>query len=491
MTIIALPIESASITEAFTMRVMSDGGGSIPTGKTAYSFEYEYTINGQTYKTGKIARTYCTTTLSVSMINSLLTNMWLTRNVTGSWKAYVYSKGSFLYETDPVNIGFFIPDMGHTVSVTIEDANNATRALTGDASKFIVPYSEPKVTVTIGHVNEYDKSAIEEWRLNVYSATSQTEYETDGGGVPIHGETSLTFTDTFNYKTTYHVDVWYQDTRGYTGRYSYAPSSWSGDDYFVPYMEAYEGFARDGTTTTGKLRCQPKGWLQNFGAQTNTLTLGIQVKEYGEDDTQYTTVNSISIASNPSAIQEYTINFTFDKVKSYVCRWVLTDKCGSIYGNEQVITTAYPIFGISNGRMDVFGDLHVHDDLYVDSLFYKSGDTMTINQNLPIPGYVTSNTKTMRFNVTVGKSTKYVNSVAVTAMGGWIRGLNGYINGYTQYAVDFLAEPTLTVTARIVGEHSVILVVTSSATITNVDNNTPLVYAPDATLCLTLTFGGS
>lgn len=489
MTIIALPIESASITEAFTMRVMSDGGGSIPTGKTAYSFEYEYTINGQTHKTGKIARTYCTTTLSVPMINSLLTNMWLMRNVTGSWKAYVYSKGSFLYETDPVNIGFFIPDMGHTVSVTIEDANNATRALTGDASKFIVPYSEPKVTVTIGHVNEYDKSAIEEWRLNVYSATSQTEYETDGGSVPIHGETSLTFTDTFNYKTTYRVDVWYQDTRGYTGRYSYAPSSWSGSDYFVPYMEAYEGFARDGTTTTGKLRCQPHGWLQSFGAQTNTLTLGIQVKEYGEDDTQYTTVNSISIASNPSAIQEYTINFTFDKVKSYVCRWVLTDKCGSIYGNEQVITTAYPIFGISNGRMDVFGDLHVHDDMYVDSLFYKSGDVISFNQ-FSLNGFITNNAKTLHITVITGKSLHRISSISVDTMTGSIIGNMGYVNNSSS-TTDWLTGFTVSATKK--HEHAIELTVNASAAMANVTNNRPIAYYPSKSTVggLVLTLGGS
>ena len=123
-------------------------------------------------------------------------------------------------------------------------------------------------------------------------------------------------------------------------------------------------------------------------------------------------------------------------------------------------------------------------------LYYRDGEAMTINQNLPIAGYVTSNSKTMRFSVTTGKSLKNISAVTVTAMGGWIRGIYGYVNGYTQYAVDFLSEANLTATARIVGEHSVILVVTSSATITNVDNNTPLVYAPDATLCLTLTFGG-
>lgn len=123
-------------------------------------------------------------------------------------------------------------------------------------------------------------------------------------------------------------------------------------------------------------------------------------------------------------------------------------------------------------------------------VYYKDGEAMTIDQNLPIPGYVTSNTKTMRFSVTTGKSLRYISTVSVTAMGGWIRGIYGYINGYTQYAVDFLSEANLTVTARKVGDHSVILVVTSTEAITNVDNNTPLVYAPDATLCLTLTFGG-
>ena len=123
-------------------------------------------------------------------------------------------------------------------------------------------------------------------------------------------------------------------------------------------------------------------------------------------------------------------------------------------------------------------------------MYYRDGETMTINQNLAIPGYVTINTKTMRFNVPVGKSLKNISTVTVTAMGGWIRGIYGYINGYTQYAVNFLSETNLTVTARKVDDHAVILVVTSTATITNVDNNTPLTYTPDATLCMTLTFGG-
>lgn len=484
-------ITSAPINERFEMKLTADGSTS------GYSFVYFININGQTLTTERTTKLNYNFVLSESVINSLLTNVWNTKFVFGSWHAQVYKSGSSnIVITASANIGFIIPDYEHTIDVTITDINPVTLALTGDATKFIVTGSIPRVSVVVGHKNGYDRSAIHGLELSVDSvASSDGSVITEAADTtwsPVHGEESCTWSNDFSIKSTYRTDVWVSDSRGYSKRYSYVPSSWNGSTYYVPYMLSDKGFVREEqTASTAVLKCRPRAWLQNFGLQTNTLTLSIQVKEYGEDDTQYVTTDTYTISANPSSVTNYAITYTFLTNKSYVCRWVLTDKLHTVYGNECVLSTQYPIFAISESRMDVFGDLHVHDDLYVDSLFYKSGDTMTINQNLPIPGYVTSNTKTMRFNVTVGKSTKYVNSVAVTAMGGWIRGLNGYINGYTQYAVDFLAEPTLTVTARIVGEHSVILVVTSSATITNVDNNTPLVYAPDATLCLTLTFGGS
>lgn len=491
MSIIALPIESAAITESFTMRIRLSSGDPVPTGKAGYSYSCTYTANGVTYTASGH-----TATIPTADVNAMLTSLWNTKNVSGSWVAHLfYNKGGATYvgDTDPANIGFYIPDLGHTVDVTIEDVNPTTLALTGNASTFIVPYSIPKVTVVFGHVNSSDRSAMVEGTIKVLGITdpinptgSQT---TAWGREPYSGESSYTTEYSFRRPSSYAATITYTDSRGYTGTYEYVPDTWDGSTYFTPVMLADEGFFRVDTSTVVKCRCQAKGWLQSFGAQNNAVTLALQVKEYGEDDTAYVTANTINISSNPSDIQEYTVNYTFNRATSYVCRWVLADKLCTVNGPEYMITTAYPIFGISNGRMDVFGDLHVHDDLYVDSLFYKSGDVISFNQ-MSLNGFITNNAKTMHITVITGKSLHRISSISVDTMTGSIIGDMGYVNNSSS-TTDWLTGFTVSATKK--HEHAIELTVTASAAMANVTNNRPIAYYPsNATVGgLVLTLGGS
>jgi len=490
MSIIALPIESAAITESFTMRIRFSSGDPVPTGKTGYSYTCTYTANGVTYTSSGH-----TATIPTADVNAMLTSLWDTKDVSGSWVAHLfYNKGGATYvgDTDPANIGFYIPDLGHTVDVTIEDVNPTTLALTGNASTFIVPYSIPKVTVVFGHVNASDRSAMVEGTIKVPgipdpvnpTGSQITAWQRD----PSRGESSYTTEYTFSRPSPYAAKITYEDSRGYTGTYEYAPDTWDGSTYFTPVMLADEGFFRVDTSTVVKCRCQAKGWLQSFGAQNNAVTLALQVKEYGEDDTAYVTANTINISSNPSDIQEYTVNYTFNRATSYVCRWVLADKLCTVNGPEYMITTAYPVFGISNGRMDVFGDLHVHDDLYVDSLFYKDGETLHIKTFVPVYGYITSGKAVMAFAVHTGKSMKYITSVSVTQMYGLIRGVNGFIK--TNNTVDWVTESGITISTYIVSDYLLLLNVFSTTALYNATGDTPVVYAPGQTTGLVLTFGG-
>lgn len=481
-------ITSATINERFEMKLTANGSTS------GYSFVYFININGQTISTERTTKLSYSYVLSESVISSLLTNLWNTKVVSGSWHAQVYKSGSSdIVITTSANIGFIIPNYGHTFDVTITDINPVTLALTGDSSRFIVPGSIPRVSVVVGHKNEYDRSSLTGIEMSVDSVASSdgsviTEVA-DTTWSPVHGEESTTWSNDFTIESIYSTYIRVTDTRGYSSSYSYAPSSWNGSTYYVPYMLSDKGFVREEqTATTAVLKCRPRGWLQNFGLQTNTLTLGIQVKEYGEDDTQYVTTDTYTISSNPSRVTDYAITYTFLTNKSYVCRWVLTDKLHTVYGNECVLSTQYPIFAISNGRMDVFGDLHVHDDLYVDSLFYKDGETLHIKTFVPVYGYITSGKTVMAFAVHTGKSMKNITSVSVTQMYGQIRGVNGFIK--TNNTFDWVTESGITISTYIVSDYLLLLTVDSTTALSNATGDTPVVYAPGQTTGLVLTFGG-
>ena len=492
-------IASAYTNEYFTMELTQSGSATF--GKNGYAFIFEYTINGITVQTDKIAKKSIQVLLPDNIVNDLLTSHWNTKNVTGSWRAYIYYKGSLDTTTGSANIGFVIADYGHTVSVTIEDANPTTLALTGDSSKFIYPYSIPKVTAVIGHVNANDKSAITYYDISVYSPPESdgniTSEYSEGTFSPIAGQTSQTVTNTFSYPSQYRADISYRDSRGYTGSSRYQPDTWSGSTYYQPYMVANGGFYRiSQDSTTVKLACQPHGWLQSFGAQNNTLTLTIQVKEYGEADSAYVTANTITISSNPSAVTEYTVNHTFLVNKNYVCRWILTDALGSVYGAGQNVTTSYPVFAISDSRMDVFGDFYVHNgDIYhddigslIDSLFYKNGDTYETGASarIPITAYLVDSGKTIRVTIPVPKSLKKITSVTVTTMKGALLGDSGYINS-TNYNTDWLNQTGVTASAAIIDDRTVRIDLTSTSNYTNTSR--VLVYSP-YNGGLVLTFGG-
>ena len=504
-TFTANAIASANINERFTLSLTADGD------ITGYSFTWWINVNGESLVWTRTANTEKEIVLSERTINGILTSVWDTRNVSGSWSAQIYFNGEYVGNTNTANIGFVIPNMGHTIDVTITDINSTVTALTGDNTKFIVPYSKPSVSAVIGHVNPNDRSAIAYWEMTVDSPDGMNAEVSEQTRTVSAGETSYTASDAFTIASTYAVTVRYRDSRNYTGTLRYAPSTWDGSTYHVPYMKQNEGFARNGTNSTiVKLKCQPCGWLQSFGAQTNTLTLTIDVKEYGQDDTQYVTKNTFSIASNPSALTEYTVYNVFAVSKNYVCRWTLTDKLGSVVGAEQLVTSSYPVFSISENRMDVFGELVMRSmdngsnqtgdiSLYAigsirDSLFYKPGNTLNFNSQSPLTGYVISSATKVYITVPVGKSLQRITNVTVSKMIGAIVSNSGSLNvpsasSAGSLSTDWLSASDISVAASIINEHTVLVVVTGTSALYGATNNRPVIYVP-ANGGLTLAFGG-
>lgn len=111
----------------------------------------------------------------------------------------------------------------------------------------------------------------------------------------------------------------------------------------------------------------------------------------------------------------------------------------------------------------------------IDTMFFKSGDTLTINQ-VPLSGFVTSSTKIVNLVCPVSKSLSNINSISVTACKGGIRTTEGgYLNSGSDSS-DWKNTSGLTVTATKVTDNLINLRIQSTNAFTNVTNNTPLSF---------------
>lgn len=123
------------------------------------------------------------------------------------------------------------------------------------------------------------------------------------------------------------------------------------------------------------------------------------------------------------------------------------------------------------GTLTIEGSRDVGAEL--DSFYYAAGETETINQNLVIPGLITSTRAQLIIDYHTEKSMKNISTVSVTNLNGTIRGVNGYVDNVTS-AQSWLSG--YTVTAAKVSNHVVRITIVKSAAFDNTTNNTPVTY---------------
>ena len=129
-------------------------------------------------------------------------------------------------------------------------------------------------------------------------------------------------------------------------------------------------------------------------------------------------------------------------------------------------------------------------DLIAD-LYYTDGDSFLTGGSLcPYPGFVAESNKTIRFNVTVPKSMKNIDTVTVVAFKGAVVGDSGYINSKT-YSTDWMSETGISFSTKIVSANTLRIDMISTSDYTNISNNKIVVYSPyDTGLALSFSVSG-
>lgn len=114
-------------------------------------------------------------------------------------------------------------------------------------------------------------------------------------------------------------------------------------------------------------------------------------------------------------------------------------------------------------------------DARYESLFYKSGDTLSITSYTDLNGFITSSATSVSFSLYTPKNLANITSITVTSFTGTLRGISGYLNKQTT-AKNWLSDSNYTITATKMSDNMIRIVCDKSSAFTNVTNNTPVSY---------------
>ena len=208
----------------------------------------------------------------------------------------------------------------------------------------------------------------------------------------------------------------------------------------------------------------------------NTPTITAQWKEEGAT----TWEGSATLHDNVQATLD------LNNEKAWTVQVTVTDSFGGTTTYNLYVGIGLPILYIDrmlravgiNSFPEAGKPLVVDGVDILGKLFYKPGDTLTVEANgvggAPLSGYVTSSTTNIRILVPVGRSLANINTITCNVCKGQIRGTSGYVNGSSS-SVDWTTAATITCAKAT--EYAVQLQLHGSSAFTNVTNNTPVVLA--------------
>lgn len=220
-----------------------------------------------------------------------------------------------------------------TVTATVVDTNEVTKALTGNANKLILGKSTAKITATPSAKNS---STIKTVTIDGVSTTDNTRTIANVS------------------KSTFPIVV--TDSRGYTNTsYSATPSGGT-----VSYVELTINatFYRP-QPTTGEVELKYSGNYFNasFGSVANTLSITWKYKEKGAED--WITGGTITPTLNGNKIEEKTISLgtTYDYQKAYEFQITAVDKL-TTYSNTSTVSVGTPVFYWGKNKFVVTKESH-------------------------------------------------------------------------------------------------------------------------------------
>ena len=523
MAFVPIPI-NYTLGDSITLRLGDTSGTDI----SSTTFVFYIIVNNSSIQVGQTRGSLTLTTQLSSTAISAILNVSKSANTStsSSWATW-YATANGVSTSSPAAITVTIPPSTYYPKIsgnpTFKDTLNTTKTLTGDEAKIVLNASTLSVTATIVNNSTVvnDPTTITSWAVKNGSKISS------GSGFSISASITKPTSST--------VTITIVNGRGVTKIFNYTLSNYV--DYKIPTASITSLARTTSDMSKVTIKYTVSMFTGSFGATSNTATITTKSGELSNGTVS--TWSTVDTKTN-FASTSYTKTLSgYTEDTEYGFKGTLQDALNTINITQVNLPVALPVLALSPDMADLFGTFHIHnrnntvtkyldiqqgtnggifrtravsdntilnyiylyDDrlttagdivangIYLlDSLFYKDGDTATLTNMIPIPGYITTNSTEMRFNVTVGKSLKNVSTVTVNSMYGLLRGVAGYVEGNSNQ--EWVGKTGVTISANIIDYHSVKVSVNSSSALSNATNNSPVIFSPSGT-GLVLEFGGS
>lgn len=115
------------------------------------------------------------------------------------------------------------------------------------------------------------------------------------------------------------------------------------------------------------------------------------------------------------------------------------------------------------------------------SLYYAPGETYSTSAEMVISGYITNGVRNIHLGLWLPKSLEKISSISITSLVGSLRGINGYINGWSG-STNILTQSGITITAARTTPNGIHINIGKSADFTNAASNTPVSLSAKITL---------
>lgn len=239
-------------------------------------------------------------------------------------------------------------DHANVGTVTIQDTNARTSAVTQDNSIYIANISTLEATIPLTVSGSYTELA----QAVVTCGTKSQTYSLSG--------TTATITFEFDKVNAGSLTVTAKDKRGNTVS---STKTWTLIQYQpVTATATVSRPSATGSVGVGKLTGMAYGG--SFGATQNSLTITVDFKKHDDADYDPLGTETYTLALDEDGYNEYTDNFTFsytlDYQYQYDIRFTVSDLFSTAVYTAQLMQ-GLPIISWDETEVDIWGNLHIHD----------------------------------------------------------------------------------------------------------------------------------
>lgn len=425
---------------------------------TAFTNNLLISINGQsTTQTITDYQSGASFTLSTALKNAIYNATARSKTVTLAFKLATYSGSTLIGTSSATTVTVTINNSNPNIGgIAYVDSNSTTVAITGN-NQYIIR-SKSSLRVTLSNLSAINGATLTKAELTI--AGNTTTVNLSGSTIA----SQVVNIGTINLSSNATLSVKLTDSRN---------NSVTSTATVLIY---------DWVEPTAVLSCAREA---NYYSSTNLLvnanysSLGgnnaITIKAYTKLASASSYGSAIDITNG------VTSTLTLDNTKAWNVKVVVADKLDS---------ATYVLY-VDRGQPIIFFDrlkssvgincfpqnsdsLEVSGIDIINALFYKAGDTYTVNGRIVDNGYISDSSKQINFSLTLPKSMANVTPTITTLKVNARHVGGGYIfsNGYVNAGYDILSDSNITV--NLTKEDDYITVTLQSTTAWSVTNNTPI-----------------